>query len=288
MKIQIDDNGIEYFNRVCPYCKEDVRINRSNNKAVMFDNKVYHFECFSRMKQIHKKCKNCNKIFSFQNEEEINMLRYQNGFYCAECFKKLCDDGIVKKSKKWMNAHDNIEIYRKNARDNICEALKKKRNSASLISTMRDSLTSYAATIFAEYDVNNLIRANYNLQDVSVFYMRYLQPLYKGESKKYVSVKIPPVHLLEMWRTKLPYLTKLYQKQVAKGKEFSEVGRVVYDLSILVNKYEDFLEWKEKQRALEYEKTIIENTPINVKNIKPSVSAEGNNDVSEVLDDIFS
>ena len=55
------DNGTEYFNRICPYCKENVHIYRNGNKAILFDDKVYHFECFKKMKQVHKKCKNCDR-----------------------------------------------------------------------------------------------------------------------------------------------------------------------------------------------------------------------------------
>lgn len=283
------DNGTEYFNRICPYCKENVHIYRNGNKAILFDDKVYHFECFKKMKQVHKKCKNCGKTFSFQDKEDINMILYQKGFYCKECFDNLCKCGIEKKSKKWKNALDNIDLYQENAKENIIEALQKKKNSDSMISEMRNELTSYAVSVFAEYDVNNLIRQNYNLQDVNTFYMRYLNPLYHGTSKKYISIQIPPEHLYEMWQKKLNYLSKLYQKNISKGMCFTEIQRVAYDLSILVNKYESFLEWKEKQRLLENEKQTVEEvtTSLIQKNVKHNMSSQSNSDVSDILDDLF-
>ena len=283
------DNGTEYFNRICPYCKENVHIYRNGNKAILCDDKVYHFECFKKMKQVQKKKKNCGKTFSFQDKENINMILYQKGFYCKECFDNLCKCGIEKKSKKWKNALENINIYEDNAKENIVKVLEKRKNSISMISEMRNELTSYAANIFAEYDVNNFIRQNYNLQDVSIFYMRYLKPLYNGTSQKYISITIPPKHLYEMWQTKINYLSKLYQKNISKGMCFTEIQRVAYDLSILVNRYESFLEWKEKQRLLEYETQIVEEIPtgLSQKSIRHSVNNNSSSDVSDILDDIF-
>ena len=52
MIIRNDKNGQEYFNRTCPYCKENVRLYRSLNDAVMFDKNKQDTDCFLESKQI--------------------------------------------------------------------------------------------------------------------------------------------------------------------------------------------------------------------------------------------
>lgn len=66
--------------------------------------------------------------------------------------------------------------------------------------------------------------------------------------------------------------------------------RINYDLSVLVNKYDSYLKWLEKQKILEAEKEIEKNENIVGKTIGyVNQKAEKNNsdDISDLVDDIF-
>lgn len=294
MRINYSNNGQEYFNRTCPYCKESVTLHRSNNNAVMFDKQIYHLDCFLKSKSIQKKCKNCKHTTYFKTLEDIEreqMVFYQGLYYCNECFADLCKDGINRRSKKWINANANFDKYLQTANDQLSELLAKKIKSYGSIDRLKEDAEKYAEFIFAEYDVNDFIRESYGVIDTSNIYVRHLKPLYTGTSKKYVDVQIPPQYLIEMWRTKISYLQKIYQRNIANGKEFTPTQRVLYDLAVLVGKYESFLEWKNKQIVLESNTSdngkCEYKEKIDYTNIRPTKSSECVEDIDDILNDIF-
>ena len=67
--------------------------------------------------------------------------------------------------------------------------------------------------------------------------------------------------------------------------------RINYDLSILVNKYDSYLRWIEKQKIIASEKEIKKSENIVGKSIGYTVSnnSEKNDsdDISDLVDDIF-
>ena len=289
MVIRYDENGQKYFNRTCLYCKENVRLYRFPNDAVMFDKNIYHTNCFLKSKQIQKKCKNCKRTISFQTLEDVEntaMVFYQGSYYCNKCFSELCSQ----KTKKWKNAKANFDKYICTAKDQLKNLIIKKINSYGDIDLLKKQAEHYVETVFIEHDINSFICTNYGIIDISNFYIRHLKPLYNGTSNKYSGVKIPPQHLIEMWRTKIKYLNKVYQKNINKGKKFTPTQRALYDLAILVGKYEGFLEWKNKQTALENNMSnteIITNTKIDYSKIKPVKSSENIEDIDDILNDLF-
>ena len=109
-----------------------------------------------------------------------------------------------------------------------------------------------------------------------------------------MSVGIPPSDLLDMWKRKIDILNGIAKKNETKGIHMQPDQRLNYDLSILVNKYDSYLRWKEKQRILEAEnKKKIEESKTSInQNIICAKSNEGNlnqknDDMSDLVDDIF-
>ena len=289
-----EEKGQEQFNRTCPYCKKNVILYRSGNNAVFFDGKVYHTDCYLKSKSVERKCKNCKKVMHFNSNEDVlnqKVYYYMGSFYCKNCFEDLCHDGIQRKSKKWISAFDNKDLYLVDAQNKLLDLLKAKSPSHQKMLTGKFDLDDYVAKIFAEHDVNEFLKENYNIPTSSGFYHRYLQPLYQGTSTKYPDIKIPAIHLLEMWKTKLPSFQKQYQKRIQQGKSFSNVQLAAYDLAILISKYDSFLTWKNKQKVLESEKqneSIDVKSTINYRLLKPKQNIEKDStDINNILHDIF-
>ena len=290
-----EDKGQDQFNRTCPYCKKSVELFRSgNDNAVLFDNKVYHTDCYLKSKSIERKCKNCKKVMHFSTEKDIvttKVYYYMGSFYCADCFEKLCRDGIQRRSKKWISAYDNIYLYAEDGQNKLSDLLKARKPSRQKMIIGKADLNEYVENVFAEHDINEFLKENYNVSTQSGFYHRYLQPLYQGTSNKYEGVKIPAIHLLEMWKTKLPSFRKQYQNRIQKGKSFTNVQLAAYDLAILISKYDSFLSWKQKQKALEqdqYKENETQSQKINYQVLNLANKKKNNDtEINNILGDIF-
>ena len=105
---------------------------------------------------------------------------------------------------------------------------------------------------------------------------------------------IPPEHLLDMWGRKIDLLNTIADRNKTRGIQMSIDKRINYDLSILVNKYDSYLKWLEKQKIVEAEnkktielrKSAIETSIINTKANEGSLNQK-NDDMSDLVDDIF-
>ena len=287
-----EDKGQDQFNRTCPYCKKSVELFRSgNDNAVLFDNKVYHTKCFLKSKSVEKKCKNCKKTMRFSSDDVLDakVYYYMGSYYCQDCFENLYSNGIQKKSKKWKAAYDNRHLYLTDAHNQLLDLLKKRKSDKHSIVIGGFDLNEYVENVFAEHDINEFLKENYNVSTQSGFYHRYLQPLYQGTSNKYEGVKIPASHLLEMWKTKLPSFRRQYQKRIQQGRSFTNVQLAAYDLAILVSKYESFLSWKQKQKALEQDQyKEDQNQKINYQVLNLANKKKNNDtEINNILGDIF-
>ena len=93
-----------------------------------------------------------------------------------------------------------------------------------------------------------------------------------------------------MWKRKIDMLNGIANRNNTKGKTMNADQRINYDLSVLVNKYDSYLKWLEKQKILEAEKEIEKNENIVGKTIGyVTQKTEKNNsdDISDLVDDIF-
>ena len=284
--------GQDEFNRTCPYCKKSVSLSRGNNDAVFFDNKVYHVDCYMKSKSVQRKCKCCKKMMQFSSESDVEnscVYYYMGSYYHKDCFDNLCEDGMHRNSVKWRNASKNKQLYRDDAKNNLLNLLKQRELNDEKMNHGKNDLNDYVANVFAEHDVNEFLKANYDIPTSGSFFHRYLQPLYQGTSSKYEDIKISAVHLLEMWNTMMPVFVKKHQKRLEQGKSFTNIQRAAYDLAILVSKYDSFLSWKNKQKVLEIDqeemKKSIDNN-INYHTIK-SQHSEHTTEIDGVLKDIF-
>lgn len=93
--------------------------------------------------------------------------------------------------------------------------------------------------IYREYEVTYL--PNY-------FFIN-LAKIYKGEYKN-LREPISCEDLFDMWQKKIGELKRTYEYNKEHGKDMYGVQRVSYDLAILLNKYDSYKRWKEKQSAI--------------------------------------
>lgn len=142
----------------------------------------------------------------------------------------------------------------------------------------KDDLIEY---IYKEYEISTLPK---------IFFIKLNQintGTYKG-----LNIGIPYEDLLDMLKRKQNYLRKVYMNNISKGKEMTAIQRINYDLAVVVNKYDDYLKWKEKQIILQSEvekdkKEFSEKKDVDYSKIASGNSTAEDDDLSSIIDDIY-
>lgn len=132
------------------------------------------------------------------------------------------------------------------------------------------------------YDIKSLPSSEY------VKFASIINGTYKG-LKEGISYK----DLLFMFQKQYNNLNKIYQNNIAKGKEFkSNINRFDYDLAIIINKYDSYKKWKQKQEIIEADIKVQQEkqNEINIDYSKIKDENRNNNDeidICDILDDIY-
>lgn len=254
----------------------------SLDDILMFDGRFYHEKCFFKMKAIKKKCAHCHKDIAIPNNLKECIL-YDNRYYHFDCFLEECHD---RNTAKWKNALSCIDDYKAEAEGALLLLLEQRRFDKKSIDQYKNDAMVAAEKWFAEADVNAFIRECYGVQNVP---WTRLAQVYNGTFRKGV-MPIPASHLFEMWKKKMPFLKKIYQKNILQGKQFEPEQRIIYDLAILVGKYDSFLKWKKEQTILASQVKVIKAS----NNLTPNLHFQNQIDagsydaeINHIVDDIF-
>ncbi len=217
---------------------------------------------------IKRKCSCCEEYFYINNENIEDAIYYDKKTYHSSCFINICNKRSKMKredvSQKWTWVLNNLEHIREESFNHLSLAITKE-------------------------DVFNFIKDAYDVTIIPTTVWQKLGDIYNGTFKG-MTIGIPPKHLLDMWKRKIDMLNGIANRNSTKGITMNVNQRINYDLSILVNKYDSYLKWLEKQKILEAEKEIEKSENIVSKSVGYVVQkADDNNsdDISGLVDDIF-
>lgn len=171
-------------------------------------------------------------IIGFNTFKDV--VYYENKYYHKHCFLELIEkrteqakNKTTKQYLKWMEVKKNLNEILSFSEQHI-------RNSL-----YKDVL-------------NDFLLKTYNMTVIPSYIWLKLTQITKGEYKN-ISVKIPLSEILDMWERQMKFLDKLAYDNMTKGKELINGDRINYDLSVLLNKYDSYLQWKEKNKVLDIE-----------------------------------
>ena len=239
------------------------------------------------MKRIIKKCYHCSKDIDFYCKDD-ELVYYDKHFYHKDCFVQWCH-ATKTPSKKRQAALINIDNYITEANQQVTDLMVVKKIGEEDIRVFHDEAVKQIEKWFDESDLCNFIREEY---DISVVPWRKLPQVLNGTYPNLQSA-IPAKYLLDMWKRKLDFIRKQNDKLTAhSGKELTKENLIHYDLAILVNKYDSYLKWLEKQKVLEAEsrkgtKMGIDRIDVNVIYAKRSSIGQESDDMPSIVDDIF-
>ncbi len=222
--------------------------------------------------QIKRKCGCCGNEFYIGKKNIGNAIYYDKKTYHSSCFISLCEKRINGNRKdiaqRWTRILNNLD------------------------SLKQESFEHFNTAIVKE-EIFEFIKVEYDITIIPSTVWQKIGNIYAGTFKG-MSEGIPPHHLLDMWERKIDMLNATADKNRTRGKSMSAEQRLNYDLTILVNKYDSYLKWLEKQKIIEAEnkkaiedrKTEISVSVISVKASEGSLQQK-NDDMSDLVDDIF-
>ena len=217
---------------------------------------------------IKRKCSCCGEDFYISKDNIDDAIYYDKKTYHSSCFINICNKRSQMKredvSQKWTWVLNHLDSIKQESYEHLKLAVIKE-------------------------DVFNFIKDAYDITIIPTTVWQKLSNIYNGTFKG-MTYGIPPEHLLDMWERKIDMLNGIANRNNTKGRTMNVDQRINYDLSVLVNKYDSYLKWLEKQKILEAEKEIEKNENIVGKTIGyVAQKAEKNNsdDISDLVDDIF-
>lgn len=276
----------------CFCCKSSLNIYRNDNYKdyVYFDKHLYHKKCFVDENKIKKKCYFCTKDIDFENSNQ-KAVYYDKHFYHTDCFISWCNN-VKQVSKKRQFALEHMEMYVEECRKKISNLFEKKRCSLDQIGVYEKETEKHIKQVFTESDFCCFIREEYDIRTVP--WKRILDVI-SGKTDKCNCI-IPIEDLYDMWQRKLEMLRKINDKLVKNSDtEIDTDSLIMYDLTVLVRKYNGYLKWKQKQKILESETkkensntdTILVRSISNISSGKYSKKDNTDDEIVDIVDDIF-
>ena len=129
----------------------------------------------------------------------------------------------------------------------------------------------------------------YDISFLPVSFFVNLDKVYKGTYKN-LKRPVPVEDLWDMWQKKMPYLLKVHEKNNRQGKTMEGMQYILYDLSIILSKYDSYLKWKETQKQAivndNLQKMRIEYNNLNNDSSNSNNSKNTAVDINSILDDI--
>lgn len=183
--------------------------------------------------ELIRKCSKCGAEVPINLQTIGELVFFDKKYYHRDCFANLCKEITAPDSKKrnkqkWAEALNNINKLRADAIEHL-------------------------KPIIVEDSIYRLIMKFYAPTTISGNVWRKLDAIYTGTYKD-MSRRIPPKHLIDMWERKMKDLQSIHKKLEMDGKELDPNQQIMYDLSVLINKYDSYLKWLEKQRIIEMER----------------------------------
>ncbi len=136
--------------------------------------------------------------------------------------------------------------------------------------------------------LTDFIYKEYSVSFLPKHFFINLDKVYKGTYKN-LTKPVPVEDLFDMWQQKMNYLNKVAEQNRQKGKKMEGMGRINYDLAILLSKYDSYYEWKTRKESekQELKRSMTSQTiKITSQNISSSAVIEHNSDLSSIIDEI--
>ena len=212
-----------------------------------------------------RKCSICKK--------DINLNTEKEKFFMEQSTTK---DGKTKRTFKHKKCFIKYETEKKRNKKSLeeCNAYILKNES------------NYQIFEKTELEKENLFNFIFETYDVSFLSTRFyikMASVFDG-SMTNISKPIPASDLLDMWERKKDWLQRVSENNRKRGKEIEGEQRVLYDLAILIGKYDSYLKWKEQKKLAQIEKEQCKHSQIDYSVISKTPKNNNRQNVETDID----
>jgi len=205
---------------------------------------------------INKKCSICKEFVSLEKDNVVWNKSYMH-------FDCLAQKEYGKKSNKLSLEQiiENIKIIQKENESHVQQTLLRER-------FYRWLQQSYSIVVIPKY-----------------FFVK-IDSVITGEYKG-LTIPIPLEDIFDMWKRKKNDLDRIALNNTKKGNNIDSIGRLSYDLAIIINKYDSYLKWKAQNKIIEQnekEAMEIKNNKIDYSKINKSENNLKINDEINIID----
>lgn len=215
--------------------------------------------------EVTRKCDDCKEPIIILKEEFLMGLGKTPKFYHKSCYEKSRLRDFKSKSAK-ENYYKKVDRMTTKAKDYVKNNLDKDK---------------FFTWIYNNYGVCALANHVFmRIADIN-------SGTYKG-----LTEPITYEDLLDMFKRKKKELDKIANNKERRGKGFKDNvnARLLYDLAVIVAKYDSYKAWKQKQKLYETQ-TIIkkeeEKNKIDYSKINKNSKENSKVDLGDILEDIY-
>lgn len=225
--------------------------------------------------QLIRKCGCCGVDIPIIQETIGELVYFDKKTYHKDCFANLCKKNSSADKKVMKHSPEEWE-----------DTLKR-------INELRAETIEFYKPVIIKDTVYRIMIDLYQPTIISSRVWMKLDQIYNGTYKGMMR-PIPPKHLMDMWRRQSKNLFEMHKKMEQNGKVMDTCNMIIYDLSVLINKYDSYLKWLEKQRIIEMERQNADMDNASIQQIvdpniiKMSKEHEiDDTDIAALVDEIF-
>lgn len=233
-----------------------------------------------KQKQVLRVCSRCKEKFDVLTDDyvKVNKRNMHTQCYIDLQLNKGLSIDYVKSSVLELKELMNIEKQHK-------EKLEIEKQAKKLYAQKTQVNRNIDRKLFFDY-----VSEKYGVSTFPKHFFMKMSAINNGTHPS-VNKCIPYDDLLDMFKRQEHYLAGIHLNLSSVNKELSGINKLNYDLAVIVNMYDKYLEWKQKQAVLQATRDIVNKTSketnVNVKKVYKRNNNENNNDISDILNDLY-
>ena len=166
-----------------------------------------------------RKCKFCHKQIVLEDKKSV---LFKKAYFHDDCFVTK----LTTAKRKAVSEEVALEISRQ--LKILCEPIVK--------------------DIIIKNHLYKWLQQSYDVVVIPNYFFQKMEDVFQGNYKG-LSEKISPEDVYYIWRKRKSEYDKTNDYQRTRGKIIEGIGRLSYDLAIVVSQYDSYKKWKEKQKV---------------------------------------